>query len=139
MIFVPMIAEHAMQFGEMEPIHGPWRITPEIAVEIEAIGATTGIDRGEVLAIAGVLPRWQGVGLAWAWLGRSWRRQARAITEQCARGLADTSLHRVEMGVAVDYERGHRWARRLGFTLETPVARGWGPDKADYALYVRLQ
>ncbi|MGL4310284.1 MAG: hypothetical protein ACRCSU_07330 [Paracoccaceae bacterium] len=139
MEFVQMKAEHAAMIRGFEAIHAGSDMTPDVAVELEAIGAVSAIDRGEVLAVAGILPRWHGVGLAWAWLGREWRREARAITERVAQELDASPYHRIEAGVRVGYGRGHRWMERLGFALETPIARGWGPDGGDYSIYVRLR
>jgi hypothetical protein len=140
MHFARMTAEHAMNLRGLEAIHAGFEITPAMAVDLEEIGGTSAIgDDGEVLAIAGILPQWRGVGLAWAWLGRSWRRHAREITYEVARGLAQSDYHRVEAAVRVEYQRGHDWIKRLGFELETPVARKWGPDGADFSIYVRVR
>lgn len=139
MQFVRMTAEHAMSLKGLEAIHAGFEITPAVAVDLEEIGGTSAILDGEVLAVAGILPQWRGVGLAWAWLGRGWRKRARAITNEIARGLAISDYHRIEAAVRVDYPRGHEWIRRLGFELETPVARKWGPDGMDYSIYVRLR
>lgn len=136
--FVPLTAEIALRLGEIEGIHAGNEITPDIAVDLEAVGGLAAVDGDEVVAIGGVLPRWDGCGLAWVWLGRRWRKHARAITNHAARHLLECGFARVEAGVRIDYERGHSWAARLGFVLETPLARKWGPDGADYALYSRV-
>lgn len=139
MQFVSLTAEYAMSLKGLEAIHGGYEITPDIAVELEAIGGTAALHEGEVLAIAGILPRWQGCGMAWTWLGHGWRRHARLITDAVRAGLEATEYDRLEAAVRVDYARGHAWMRRLGFELETPVAKRWGPDGADYSIYRRLK
>lgn len=139
MQFVRMTAEHAMSIQGLEAIHTGFEITPAVAIDLEEIGGIAAISDGEVLGVAGILPQWRGVGLAWAWLGKSWRRQARSITYEVARHLAQSEYHRIEAAVRVDYERGHSWMKRLGFTLETPCARQWGPDGADYSIWVRVK
>lgn len=139
MHFVQLTAEHAMRIAGLEAIHSGYEITPEIAVELEAIGGTAAVDGDDVLAIAGVLPRWQGVGMAWAWLGLGWRRHARVITDAVRASLDVSPYDRIEAGVRCDYARGHAWMQRLGFELETPLARRWGPDGADYSIYRRLK
>lgn len=136
--FVPLRAEHVMALGEVIAAHSGTPLTPEVAVELEAIGGETAIDGDKVVAVAGIMPMWQGTGLGWAWLAKGWRRHARAITERIIGALEQSDLHRVEMAVRHDYEPGKRWAERLGFTLETPRARMWGPDKRDYSIFVRL-
>ena len=110
-----------------------------IGVQIDLTGGTAAVDGDDVLAIAGVLPRWQGVGMAWAWLGLGWRRHARVITDAVRASLDVSPYDRIEAGVRCDYARGHAWMQRLGFELETPLARRWGPDGADYSIYRRLK
>lgn len=139
MEFVRMTAEHAMSLVDLEAIHFGFEMTPETALDLEAIGGTAAIINGRAVAVAGILPQWRGVGMAWAWLGRGWRAEARAITAQVRAGLDASEFHRIEAAVKVDYDRGHRWMQTLGFTLETPLARKWGPDGADYSLYVRVK
>lgn len=139
MQFVRMTAEHAMSIASLEGIHSGFEITPSVALDLEEIGGTAAIRDGEVLAVAGILPQWRGVGLAWAWLGRAWRKEARAITDHIRATLDASDFHRIEAAVRVDYDRGHRWMQALGFQLETPVARAWGPDRADYSIWVRVK
>jgi hypothetical protein len=139
MNFVPITAELVLSVGALEAIHGGHQITPEIAVELEAVGGFAAVDGSDVLGIGGILPRWPGVGMAWTWLGRKWRRRARVITDFCRVQMDVSGYNRIEAGVRVDYQRGHSWAQALGFEVETPVARAWGPDGGDYTLYVRLK
>ena len=135
----PLTAEHAIRLGPLESIHGGFEITPETAVALEEVGGKAAIDDdGAVIAIAGILPRWQGVGLAWAWLAHGWRRHARRITEEIIAELNKGQYHRVELGVKIGFARGERWAKMLGFELETPLAEKWGPDGENYSLWVRV-
>lgn len=139
MNFVPLTAEHAIRLGPLEPIHGGFEMTPEMAVALEEVGGTAAVeDDGTVIAIAGILPRWEGVGLAWAWLTRGWRKHARRITEEITAELDKGQYHRVELGVKHGFVRGEKWAKRLGFELETPLAKKWGPDGGNYSLWVMV-
>lgn len=140
MIFEPLTAEHAMRLGPLEGIHSGYEMTPEMAAEAEVSGGYAGIDDGgNVLAIAGVAQKWPGVGLGWAWLAKGWRKHARRITAEVITVLNQSDFPRIEMGVLCDFEKGHRWAERLGFEVETPCAKSWGPDGKDYTIYVRLK
>ena len=139
MNFVPLTAEHVMQIEGLEAIHSAFPLTPEVAVDLEQIGGIAGLRGGRVVGCAGVLPLWPGVGLAWAWLGRGWRADARLVTEYIKSYLDGCDFHRVEAGVKVGYDKGHRWMNALGFELETPLARKWGPDGGDYSIYVRVK
>lgn len=138
-LFESLTAEHCKTLGALAKMHMGIEITPEFARDLERIGGTAASVDGRTVAIAGIMPRWAGVGQAWAWMGKGWRRHARAITEEVERQLAASDLRRIEASVLCSFDGGHRWATRLGFTLETACARGWGPDGRDYALYARVR
>ena len=138
MEFIPMKAEHALMLKNAIGVHADVKITPELAADVERTGAAvTAIDGDEVLGIAGITEKWQGTGVAWAWLARSWKRHARSITREIIRNLNNSTIPRIEMAVRVDFHAGHRWARRMGFRLETPIAVKYGPDGRDYSIWVR--
>lgn len=139
MNFEPLTAEHVVKMGPLIPIHNDYPLTAELAVELESLGGWAAIEDGEVIAIAGIMPRWSGVGLGWAWLSRKWRKHAKAITKRVQEGLDNSDYHRIEIGVKCSYNNGHKWAERLGFEVEVPKARKWGPDGEDYTLYVRCK
>lgn len=140
MTFEKLTAEHVARMGALAEIHSGYELTAEVAVTLEEVGGTAAVDSdGSVLAIAGIMPRWDGVGLAWAWLSRGWRKHARRITAEMITGLETSGYHRIEVGVKAGFDRGARWAERLGFYLETPVARKWGPDGSDFSIYVRVK
>ena len=140
MIFEMLTAEHVVKMGPLVDIHAGFDLTPGIALDLEALGGMAAVrDNGEVIAIAGILPRWNGVGLAWAWLSLGWRRHARAITEKIIETLDDSDLHRVELAVKCGFDRGGAWAERLGFELETPCAVAWGPNGENFSIYRRIR
>lgn len=140
MNFEPLTAEHVMRMGPLASVHAGYEVTPELAVSLEEIGGVAAISTdGSVLGIGGIAPRWEGVGLAWVWLSRKWRRHARAITHEVARQLEEADYRRVEIGVLCDFDAGHRWASRLGFEKEVDCARCWGSDGRDYSVYVRVK
>ena len=138
MEFVPMKAEHAFLMKNMIGVHAEANITEEVAQNVEKTGnAVTAIDGDEVLGIAGITEKWEGTGVAWAWLSRDWKRYARKITEEIIRNLDRSEFPRIELAVRVDFPAGHRWAKMLGFTLETPFAARYGPDGRAYSVYVK--
>ncbi len=140
MKFEPLTAEHVCKLGPLVAIHADYELTPEFALDLEDVGGGMACvdDDGSVIAIAGIMTQWRGVGLAWAWLSKDWRRHARAITEKMVEMLDSSDFHRIEVAVRCDFDAGHRWVDRLGFHVETPCAKAWGPDKADYTIHVRL-
>lgn len=137
-IFEELKAAHVLCMKDLLPIHSG-EITEELAESLERIGGFACIEDGEVLGVGGIMPKWDGVGLAWAWLTRKWTRHAKVITIAIDDHLSKSEFHRIEAGVKVGYDKGARWMKHLGFEMETPVARMWGPDKGDYSLYVRLR
>jgi hypothetical protein len=40
--------------------------------------------------------------------------------------------------VHAGFKDGKRWAEALGFSVETPVLRQYGPDGADHVGYLRI-
>lgn len=138
MHILTLTAEHCMALSDVEQIHTGFEMTPKMAVALEEAGGFAAVDGGDVLAIGGIACQWQGVGLAWAWLSRRWRRHARAITSAMCEVLDKSPMHRIEVGVRCDFERGHRWVKAMGFELETACARKWGGDGRDYSIYVRV-
>jgi len=139
MRFESLTAEHVAKMGPLVHIHSKFEPTPEFALELEDCGGMAAVlEDGTVVAIAGIMVQWRGVGLAWAWLSRGWRRYAREITEKMREMLDSSDLHRIEVAVKYGFMAGYRWVERLGFRLETPRAVAWGPDKADYSIWVRI-
>ena len=137
--FKPLRAEDVLALDSIIAIQAGMKITPEYAVDLEQIGGVTAFDGDTPIGTAGIMPMWSGTGLAWALLGLGWRKHARAITNEIIRVLDKTEMHRIELAVKVDFDAGKRWAKRLGFVLETPVARKWGPDQGDYSIFARVK
>lgn len=107
--------------------------------------AATGRIDGVAVGCAGILPRHDGVGEAWALLstrlpeaaaGRAWALVTRTVADQLARALAG-EFHRVEIHVRADFPPASRWAMRLGFVCEG-VEIAYGPDRADYWRFARV-
>jgi hypothetical protein len=91
----------------------------------------------------GIFEVWEGRGKAWAAFGVVPERAWPAITEKARSTLAaarEVGLCRIEATVQEGFDAGHRWARRLGFVLETPEPmRFFGPDGASHYLYSRVE
>lgn len=116
-------------------------VTPEQAKSIEAAEgwAFTGVVNGVPIGSAGVMPIWQGRGMAWAYLSKDTSgSRFMAVHRAVKRFLEMCFLHRIEMTVDCDFEPGHRWARMLGFTMEAERMSAYRPDGGDCALYARV-
>jgi len=77
-------------------------------------------DDGEVLVCAGILELWHGRGFAWSIVSAHAGRRMLAITGAVRRMLDVAPFRRVECYVDAEFGPGMRWARVLGFRLETP-------------------
>lgn len=134
--FVPMTQDHLMAIRAV--VAGGEQLTAQVIEDLVDIGGVAAVD-GDVLAVAGIMPQWKGSGLGWSFLARGWRRHAKRITREVERYLRASEYHRIETAVKIDFAPGHKWAERLGFYLETPLARKWGPDGEDYSLYAMVK
>lgn len=78
---------------------------------------------GAVLCVGGVItdPGWPHRGIAWAVLAAGAGPYMRPLTREVRVWLDGRRLRRLEMYVDAQFTQGARWARMLGFKLETPL------------------
>lgn len=94
---------------------------------------------GRVVVCAGVSVLWENRGSAWAVFNPVCRREFLAIHNAVKRFLSCCPLKRVEAAVDFGFERGHRWIKLLGFSVETERAKAFLPSGNDATLYVRVR
>jgi hypothetical protein len=92
---------------------------------------------GEVIACAGTLSQWPGRSIAWAYLHKRSAPHMLFVTKAVLAHVAKAK-GRVEFTVRCDFEPGHRWAKMLGFQIETPEMPGYGPEGEAHTAYVRF-
>jgi hypothetical protein len=92
---------------------------------------------GAPVAAGGTIELWPGRHLAWAMLPSFSGPHMLTVT-RTAQQLIRAPRGRVEMVVLRSFELGHRWAKMLGFEVETPVLRQYAPDGSDFTGYVRF-
>ena len=97
---------------------------------------------GSVLAAAGIMPLWKGVGEAWVLAPPSTNEHFglylhRAVTTYLDRIVKEYQLHRVQSAVLCDFITSHRWIKRLGFMKEGPLYC-YGPDKRTFYRYAKI-
>lgn len=84
--------------------------------------AFTGLYRDQVIAIAGVIPFWEGVGEAWAMFSPEAYKHAffihRGVIKVLGQIVAKSGLRRVQAMVQKDFAVGNRWIKALGFQFE---------------------
>lgn len=117
--------------------NGSFRLPPQAAEQAERENSWTGVVDGTPVACAGTIQYWPGRHMAWAYIVRKARRHMPWVTVEVQKAL-DRMEGRVELTVRRDFPAGQRWAERLGFTVETPVLRAFGPEGEDHVGYVRF-
>ena len=93
---------------------------------------------GKLLGVAGICLLWPGVGEAWAvpteWGRRHGKHYHRAVRDGYRQIVTEQRLRRVHAWVDAEFWVGIRWAMALGFRVETPRLRGYGPQGQDFVL-----
>jgi hypothetical protein len=98
-----------------------------------------GLRDGRVVAIAGITEQWTGRGYAWFSDNGLTRREWVEVTKHVEDGLerAGKTFNRIEAAVYEHHDAGHRWAKRLGFRLES-VGHKYMPDGSTGYVYARI-
>jgi hypothetical protein len=91
----------------------------------------------EPLLCGGTIEQWPGRHIAFAYLNKTTGSHMIFTTKEAVR-LLNNAKGRLEFTVRKDFEKGHRWARLLGFTVETPLMRAFGPEGEDHVGYVKF-
>lgn len=140
--FAPFKAEHLMDM----PLQPEQEWVQQAGVEGLRVlehgsYAQTAFEDGVPIAACGVIPQWEGRGIAWAYLRRGIKPHAMAVAVRWGKRWLDvTPYRRLEAAVEIGYEQGHRLVRLLGFgEPETPLARKYLPSGADAALYALVR
>ena len=109
----------------------------ETLMQMEKQNSWTAVGDGKPVACGGTVLQWPGRSLAWTCMGPESGRHMRWLTREASRVLGAVR-GRVEATVRRDFDLGHRWARMLGFAVETPVLEAYGPQGEDHVGYVRM-
>lgn len=112
--------------------------TPSVLAQIEGQNSWTGVVDGEPIACAGTVFQWPGRYTAWAYMGRNTGPHMRWITREVLKNLSKFTQCRIELTVRADFPAGQRWARMLGFEVETPLLKAFGPLGEDHVGFVRM-
>lgn len=111
-------------------------LPPEAIAAMEASEWYTLLHNDEPIMVGGALQQWQGRWQVHAYMADSAGRHMRYLTRE-AREYISRLKGRLELTVLVGFEAGHRWARMLGFEVETYVMKRYGPDGSDHTMWVR--
>jgi hypothetical protein len=135
--FVPFKRFHLDWLGERAEPGEFIRFPDWLLEELETQNAWTGMIDGVVYVCCGTHTQWPGRHLAWAALRKDSGPRMGWITREC-RKVLDRAAGRIELPVRTDFPEGLRWARLLGFHVETPLMKAFGPDGTDHVGFVRF-
>lgn len=122
----PLTVEHA---AALEPQAAQSDLLPEARVAMVMAQAQCGpcaavlTEAGQVLLIGGVITDagWPHRAIGWTVLSRHAGPNMRQLTRIVTAWLDGLGFARLEMYVDAQFPQGVRWARMLGFALETPL------------------
>lgn len=121
----------------------PIEVFPDLkkrAEELDGTAAYTAMVDGEIIACAGVVKLWPGVGEAWMMVSGVVEKYPvffhRTVKRILNRIQEKYQLHRIQGTVRADFEKGHHWIETLGFRCEG-LQRMFGADRADHYRYAR--
>lgn len=138
---VPFIPEH-LKALRLQPAQA-W-LVPAMQADgygeafVQAGPAYTAIVDGRVVGCLGVAELWQGRCAAWALLAADIGAHFVAIHRAVRAFLTECGFRRIEAYVDVGFEQAHRWARLLGFKLETPEPMEAFAENRSMYLYARV-
>lgn len=84
----------------------------------------------------GTVPQWPGRTQLSAFLSPQSGPHMRFLTRATKEYIGKIE-GRIEFTVRCDFDKGHRWARLLGFDVETYVMKRYGPLGEDHTMYVK--
>ena len=95
----------------------------------------TAVVDGVPVASGGTLALWPGRHMAWAYLGRDAKKAILAIS-RTAYDVVHRPKGRVECTARADFPPAQKWAKVLGFRVETERLEHYGPGGEDHVGFV---
>lgn len=96
-------------------------------------------ENGVCIGCAGILELWQDRASAWCLMSEACGKHLLEITRVIREALDLHPARRIEMTVLADFPAGIRWARMLGFRVETPEPMRRYMQERDAYLYARVR
>jgi len=91
------------------------------------------------LAVGGWIEISKYRALLWAYIHKDIRHKLAFLHKEIHKTINQLPYERLEMEVDYNFKQGHRWAKLLGFEVETEKARRYRPDGSDATIYVRYK
>lgn len=108
--------------------------------EARSTPAATVYDEEGVIACLGLLPLGERKALSWAFLGARAGQHLLGLTRLVLRTIAASDFQRVEATVISGFNEGHRWAKMLGYELETPAGmKNYDSSGNTYYQYAKVR
>lgn len=117
--------------GEVPAVPASW------LAHLEGQNSWTAVVDGNPVCCAGTMAQWPGRHIAWAYVKKGVLPHMDWITEEVRKNLEGV-VGRIEFTVRRSFPAGIRWAKQLGFEVETPVLRAFGPAGEDHVGFVRF-
>lgn len=122
MTVVPFIPAHLDGFDlqEEQVFMNKYLMSEDYIIQLTDMNdAYSIVYEGKVYAIAGCCKVYDHLGMVWALLSKD-TSNLYGVTKEIRKWLDSQDIPRMETAVRRDFEKGHRWARLLGFVNETP-------------------
>ena len=134
----PFMPWHYDWLRASEPAEGATLTIDETTLGVIAkSNSWTGAVDGAPVICAGTIQHWPGRHMAWAYVARGTLKHLSWITERVRENLAGLK-GRIEFTVRADFAPGLRWAKSLGFEVETPLMKSFGPLGENHVGFVRI-
>lgn len=140
--FLPYRAGHlrVLRPQEMQRADHAVLASPGNAEALEEGFGLSAWDGLRCVGVSGVLPIMPHRAIAWAVLSDEAAPSMMQIIRKVSGALDLLPYRRIEMTVREDFKAGHRFARAIGMTLETPKPmRGYGANGDDEMMYSRIR
>jgi hypothetical protein len=135
---VPFRAWHSTWLEERgESQGGHIKLARATREALEKCNSWTAFVDDEVVACGGTVEMWPGRHTAWMQLNKTSAPYMLFITKAAMAALQKVE-GRIEMSVQSDFDAGHRWARMLGFGIETMYMLRYGPNGEMHTGYTRF-
>ena len=125
-----------IDLGEAQAYVGPF-CGPEEGRALAKYESFTVLHEGEVLACAGVVPKWPGVVTMWGLFGRGFPQHYREGYIFAHKWLFICPVRRLETYCTLGHDAGERLLEHLGFVREG-LMRQCLPDGRDAWMFARV-
>lgn len=101
----------------------------------------SGIVEGRVVAIAGIMFLWNGVGEAWASFtpeGEHYMKSIHRKSKEIIRYCLENGFWRIQTNILAGFHKGIKWVEGLGFKYEGEM-RKFSPDGKDMIRYTIIK